>query len=270
MPYLVTGERCAHVTCRFSAGSDHSLRPGTPPVHVKPLADRPSRPFLISNCKQPLAALISTPTSQRIGRGAFQCMNHIKISEWADEEKLMRFLSWKRASTLYKLQKAIVPPHQSPVENLSSIRYALATGRASESGLALEEYFDLCESDTAVRRVMECEDLVRFDLRGVLMRLLQRGLGEWVNSQYVALSTIAHAESLQYFVRSERQGVRPDEIYIQLIKYWQRRISSAELLGLTTEPQILRLYVRGRERPLEIRATSRWEHCGFMWRNRER
>src|SRR5215510_14794995 len=197
-------------------------------------------------------------------------MNQLKVTVEAEEEKPMRFLSWQRASMLYKLQKAIVPPHQSPIENVSNLRCALANGRASESGRALEEYFDLCESDTAVRRVMECEDLVRFDLRGMLMRLLQRGLGEWVNSHYAALSTIAHAESLQYSVQSERQGVRPDEIYFQLVKYWQRRISSAELLGLITESQVLRLYVKGRETPLEIRATSRGQHCGFVWRNRHR
>src|SRR5262245_50902812 len=173
-------------------------------------------------------------------------MNQLKVTVEAEEEKPMRFLSWQRASLLYKLQKAIVPPQQSPIENVSSLRYALANGSASESGRALEEYFDLCESDTAVSRVMESEDLVRFDLRGVLMRLLQRGLGTWVNGQYAALATIAHAESLQYFVQSERQGVRPDEIYIQLMKYWQERISSAELLGLRTESQVLRPYAKGR------------------------
>src|SRR5215831_14062956 len=103
----------------------------------------------------------------------------------------MGFLFWKRASTIYKMQRAIVPPHRSLTENVSSLRCSLATGGASETGRALEQYFDLCESDSEVRRVMESEDLVRFDLRGVLMRLLQRGLGEWVNNHYAALSTIA-------------------------------------------------------------------------------
>ena len=182
----------------------------------------------------------------------------------------MRFSSWKRASTLYKLQKAIVPPQQSLVENASILRYSLATGGASERGRALEQYFDLCESDDEVRKVMQCEDLVRFDLRGVLMRLLQRGLGDWINNHYAALSTIAHAAPLQYFVRSEMEGVNPEEIYIRLVEYWQGRMSPQELLGPRPQSQVLKLYANGREEPLEIRATSRWQHSGSMWRNRQR
>ena len=182
----------------------------------------------------------------------------------------MRFLPWKRASTLYKLQKTIVPPHESSAENISALRCALAAGAASERGRALEQYFDLSESDTDVRKVMGREDLVRFDLRGVLMRLLQRGLGEWINGHYAALSTIAYAEPLQYYVGSERAGVSPEEMYIKLTKFWQRRISAQELLGLVPQSQVLTLYTQGREVPLEIRATSRWQHSGPLWRNRQR
>jgi len=182
----------------------------------------------------------------------------------------MGFLSWKRASTLYKLQKAIVPPHQSHVENVSILRCSLATGGASETGRALEQYFDLCESDNEVRKVMECEDLVRFDLRGVLMRLLQRGLGEWINNHYAALSTIAHATPLQYFVQSERGGVNPEEIYLKLVKYWQGRMSSQELLGPLPQAQVFKLYAKGREEPLEIMTTNRWQHSGSVWWNRQR
>src|SRR6476660_8199997 len=154
----------------------------------------------------------------------------------------MRFLSWKRASTLYKLQKAIVPPHQSLAENVASLRCSLASGGASDTGRVLEQYFDLCESDTDVRKVMESEDLVRFDLRGVLMRLLQRGLGEWINNHYAALSTIAHAAPLQYFVQSEREGMNPEEVRIKLVRFWQRKISAQELLGPSTQPQAHTLY----------------------------
>jgi hypothetical protein len=191
-------------------------------------------------------------------------------TEWADEEDDMAFSSWKRASTLYKLQKTIVPPHQSVAENIAILRCSLATGGASETGRALEQYFDLCESDKPVRNVMECEDLVRFDLRGVLMRLLQRGLGEWINKHYAALSTIAHAAPLQYFVQSERGGVNPEEIYIRLVKYWHGRINSHELLAPIPQSQVLRLYASGREEPLEIMATSRWQHGGSVWRHRQR
>ena len=182
----------------------------------------------------------------------------------------MGILSWKRASTLYKLQKGIVPPHQSLVENVSILRCALATGGSSETGRALEHYFDLCEFDNEVRKVMEGEDLVRFDLRGVLMRLLQRGLGEWIKNHYAALSTIAHATPLQYFVQSERGGVNPEEIYIKLVKYWQGRVSSQELITPLPPAQVLKLYANGREEPLEIMATSQWEHSGSVWRNRRR
>ena len=165
-------------------------------------------------------------TSHEVSGGFIKRMNPFVKGD------AMGFLSWKRASTLYKMQKAIVPPHQSYAENMSSLRCSLAT--ASETGRALEQYFDLCESDSEVRKVMEREDLVRFDLRGVLMRLLQRGLGEWVNNHYAALSTIAHATPLQYFVQSERESVNPEEVRIKLVKFWLRRISSQELLASGT------------------------------------
>src|SRR5262245_10192861 len=182
----------------------------------------------------------------------------------------MRFLFWKRTSILYRLQKSIVPPHQSIVENISILRCALAARGESETGRLLEQYFELCESDHEVRKVMESEDLVRFDLRGVLMRLLQRGLGEWINNHYAALSTIAHGKPLQYFVQSERGGVNADEIYIKLVKYWQGRVRSQELITPLSQTQVFKLYANGREEPLEIMATSRWEHSGSVWRNRRR
>ena len=159
----------------------------------------------------------------------------------------MGFLFWKRASTLYKLQKAIVPPHQTFVENMAGLQCSLATGYESAKGRALEEYLDLCEADSEVRKVMDSEDLVRFDLRGVLMRLLQRGLGEWINHHYAALSTIAHAAPLQYFVQSEREGMNPEEVRIKLVMFWQRKISAQELLDGATQPQAHTLYATGYE-----------------------
>ena len=180
----------------------------------------------------------------------------------------MGFLSWRRASTLYKLQKAIVPPHQSLDENMSSLRCSLASGARTETGRALERYFDLCESDSEVKQVMEREDLVRFDLRGVLMRLTQRGLGEWINNHYAALSTIAHAMPLQYFVHSEREGVRAEEVYTKLVTYWQGKMSGQQLLNPLPPPHVFALYEVGREQPAEI--IGPWQLSGSMWRHRRR
>ena len=70
------------------------------------------------------------------------------------------------------------------------------------------------------------------------MRLVQRGLGQWVDNHYAALSTIAHAEPLHYFIEAEKRGDRPDAVYLNLINYWQRSISAQELLASVPDSQV--------------------------------
>ena len=140
--------------------------------------------------------------------------------------------SWKKSSQVQRLEKVIVPPNESIPEQVAGLTCLLERGSgASEKESALEKFLDLCEADEGVKTVMEREHLSRTDLRRLVVRLLDSGLGEWIKGHYAALSTIAYLEPLQYIVRSQRQGFDWQHIYFHLLEYWEQRIPPRELLG---------------------------------------
>lgn len=138
-------------------------------------------------------------------------------------------LSWKRFYRLQKLEKTIAPPDERVPDVACDLTCMLTGGETREKEGAIVEFFDLCESDDGVRKVMEHEHLSRLDLKGIVVSLLTRGLGEWIKGHYAALSTIAYAEPLEYFVRAEQRGVSRQHIYFNLLEYWQGRIPGHEL-----------------------------------------
>ena len=140
-------------------------------------------------------------------------------------------LSWKRFYRLQKLEKTIAPPNERVPDVACDLTCMLTGGETREKEGAIVEFFDLCESDDGVRKVMEHEHLSRLDLKGIVVSLLTRGLGEWIKGHYAALSTIAYVEPLQYVVRAERRGVSWQEIYFNLLEYWEGRIPSHQWLG---------------------------------------
>lgn len=148
----------------------------------------------------------------------------------------MRFLSkvtgsWNKSARLHRLAKAIAPPNQRVSEVVADLMCSMEQAETSEKRRALESFLDLCESDDGVRKVMESEHLSRLDLKGIAVYLLARGLGEWIKGHYVALSTIAYVEPLQYFVRAERRGASPQHIFLNLLEYWDGRIPAGELIS---------------------------------------
>jgi hypothetical protein len=154
-----------------------------------------------------------------------------------NRENAMGFLSkvtqsWTKSSRLHKFQKAIAPPHQRISEVVSDLTCLLERGGAtSEKERAFVKFLDLCETDDGVRKIMESEHLSRSDLKGLVVRLLASGLGEWIKGHYAALSTIAYVEPLQYVVRAERRGVSWQEIYFNLLEYWEGRIPAHQWLS---------------------------------------
>jgi hypothetical protein len=141
-------------------------------------------------------------------------------------------LPWRKSSRVHKLQKVMAPPNQRIPEVVSDLTRLLERGGAtSERERALEKFLDLCESDDGVRTVMEIEHISRSDLKELVVRLLASGLGEWIKGHYAALSTIAYVEPLQYVIRAERRGVSWQELYFNLLEYWEGRIPSHQWLG---------------------------------------
>jgi hypothetical protein len=137
--------------------------------------------------------------------------------------------SWKKSSKLRELELKIAPPGRGVTDIIADVRNSLNTG-ANERAQALEEFLDLCQADDGVRQVMETEQLTREDLRHIYRRLAVNGLGQWVHGHYVALSTIAYAEPLQYLAKAERGEVARLEIAGKLLAYWENRIAHGDLL----------------------------------------
>ena len=137
--------------------------------------------------------------------------------------------SWKKSSKLQELQKAIAPLDRSLDDLVSGVRHPLESGM-NERGRALEAFFDLCESDAGVKKVMEIEHLSRADLKQLYVSLLTAGLGQWVKGHYAALSTIAYVEPLQYSVRAQKRGVGRPEIALNLLEYCEGKIPAGGLL----------------------------------------
>ena len=78
-------------------------------------------------------------------------------------------------------------------------------GGTGKRDAALKEYLDLCMADGAVARVMRKYNLTREDLMEFYERLSMVGLGQWINGHFVALSTLAYPEPLQYLAESRRR-----------------------------------------------------------------
>jgi hypothetical protein len=97
---------------------------------------------------------------------------------------------------------------------------------------ALEEYWDLCESDKDIARLMQEYHLSRKDLNDLYMKLIRLGLGQWANEHFVALSALAYGESLYYLLESQ-QGYRDEEdieeVAYNILLYFREEIPSGGL-----------------------------------------
>jgi hypothetical protein len=147
--------------------------------------------------------------------------------------------SWSKSSRLQELQQKISPHDGDVVDDLLSDFRSSREGGLSAKTQALEEFFDLCESDAGVRNVMLVEHLSRSDLKRLHAKLLGAGLG-WVKGHNVALSTIAYVEPLQYLVRAQKQEEGWAKICFNLLEYWEGRIPQGELLSLPSSAPLVK------------------------------
>ncbi len=104
------------------------------------------------------------------------------------------FNSLNKSKHLYNLQRTIHPyMHNTDIHTLLK-NYKNMDKRKVEK--ALEEYLDLCEADEGVSKVMQKHKLKRSDLKNIYSRLVNAGLGQWINGHFAALSSIAYFEPL--------------------------------------------------------------------------
>lgn len=91
-------------------------------------------------------------------------------------------------------------------------------------------YVNACREDAQVADLMMDYELGVEDLHNIYARLKLAGLDQWIGGRHAALSTIAYAEPLEFFIESERRRVAPVATAIVLIEYWEGRIRKGRLL----------------------------------------
>jgi hypothetical protein len=136
--------------------------------------------------------------------------------------------SWRRSSKRSKLQSQIYCP-KPLASNPVTYVIMLLSRRSDDGDRALADYLDLCESDEAVAKVMEMEQLSRSSLIDIYGHLLTNGLDRWVKGHHAALSSIAYPEPLYLASRAPNKGMSWREIAFSLLEYWEHSIPEGEL-----------------------------------------
>lgn len=137
--------------------------------------------------------------------------------------------SLSKSRKLRKLQLRISPPDRQDEEALAELLSSFRSG-ADDSGVALEEFLDLCVSDEGVRKVMGKYQLGRDDLREIYWQLAGNGLGQWIKGHFAAASTIAYFEPLYFYVESARREVPLRAVLGKLLLYWDGTIRQGQLI----------------------------------------
>jgi hypothetical protein len=83
--------------------------------------------------------------------------------------------------------------------------------------------------DENVKGVMIKNNLSRESLKEIYYGLERSGAGQWIKGHYAALSSIAYAEPLLFYVVSEKKGKSALAIAMRLLDYWEGRISQDDL-----------------------------------------
>ena len=101
---------------------------------------------------------------------------------------------------------------------------------AKDSADLMTIYTRVCCEDERVSELMMDYGLRVDDLHGIYVRLKLAGLDQWIGGRHTALSSIAHAEPLEFVIESQRRQISPVATSLTLIEYWEGRIRKGRLL----------------------------------------
>jgi hypothetical protein len=134
----------------------------------------------------------------------------------------------EKLKKLNKLQKIIWGNLGSP--DLTDFEVMEHDMKAKED--ALEEYWDLCESDKNVADLMQEYNLSRKDLNNIYLDLIRVGVGQWTQGHFVALSALAYSEPFNYLLESKQKKLCDEEfekVAIDILHYFRGEIPRGEL-----------------------------------------
>jgi len=84
---------------------------------------------------------------------------------------------------------------------------------------AEDELFDYCESQPAVKSVMEDFQVSRKNLKEIYSQLIKAGAGQWSCGHWVPASALAYPESLEYVLSRRESDI--EETSFNLIMYFE-------------------------------------------------
>jgi hypothetical protein len=97
----------------------------------------------------------------------------------------------------------------------------LTSGKPSKRDQALEDLFDLCESDSLLRQTMDAHGATRETLLELYKMLIANGAGQWVGGHYVAVSALGYGFPL-LFILQNADTLPWGHICVLLIEYFER------------------------------------------------
>ena len=86
----------------------------------------------------------------------------------------------------------------------------------------LNEYIDFCLTDTGISKVVKDFNITKKDIKEIYNQLLASGAGQWQGGHYVALSTLAYAQPLEYFLKAKKIHKSDLEIMYNLTVYFEK------------------------------------------------
>ena len=114
--------------------------------------------------------------------------------------KVLRF-SIKKSRILSKIRKLKQNERFKPEDLLNSTINRLAHGNTlSKEDLLMEELLNLLSKDESTLKLLEKHGKTFEDIRGIISCLKSNGAGQIVNGHYVAVSSIAFIDSLDFLL----------------------------------------------------------------------
>ena len=152
---------------------------------------------------------------------------------------LLNTKSFKKSRKLARLQRQICLPDETAGDLMERMRKHEkgVIGWTEQKKELIEEYLDMCVSDTNVKFVLDHYGMDRSDLMEIYKSLIF-SLGIYGKSgHYIPLSTISYFEPLVYVVEAKKSGLSQAKINGNLLLYWDDEVPQGGLVNKLQEPR---------------------------------
>jgi len=128
--------------------------------------------------------------------------------------------SFKKSKRLKKISKIL--GHVATLDHSELINY-MVTDTEREREKALDDLFNLCETDPYISAVMIKHNADRETLNDGYRKLIMAGAGQWAKGHYVPASSLVYPLTLDYLLQNLDKD-KDDFLYVahRLLTYFQK------------------------------------------------